>query len=124
MGGETLMTLPPLTRDLPSLPATTHRPVRAVGLLRSNSMNSSQLELAAGHMRAYARDHGLELVEICRDDGAGSPFAAVLARLTAGEADAVLVPTERHLSADDDIRESLTWLVAQAGGVVYTMAPT
>jgi hypothetical protein len=114
----------PLGRDLPSSTAGIREAVRVVGFLRSLNLNSSQLALAISHMRAYARDHGLELVDICLDDGAlqkPSAFSAALERLTTGESDALLVPTEHHLSVEADIRESLTWLVAQAGGAVLTM---
>jgi hypothetical protein len=119
------MTARPLGRDLAAAMAPAREAVRVIGLMRSLSMTSSQLELVATHMHAYARSHGLELVEVCRADdapGRRPAFPALLERLCTGELDALLVPTEQHLSVEADIRESLTWLVAQAGGTVLTMA--
>ena len=103
-----------------------------VGYLRQHrSGTSTSSDPSAGHeaLRRYAADRALELRRVYADApgrgarrgprGERSGFAAALAEVRERRADGVLLLDVADLSWHPDIRDSLAFLVAEAGGQLF-----
>jgi hypothetical protein len=98
-----------------------------VGYLRPHRGGDSTPDREA--LRQYAADRALELRHVYADEpghgavrsrrGVRSGFAAALAAVRAHRADGVLLLDVEHLSWHPDIRDSLAYLVAEAGGQLF-----
>jgi hypothetical protein len=103
-----------------------------VGYLRPHcGSDTTPSDPAADHeaLRRYAADRALELRHVYADTpgrgalrrprGVRRGFAAALADVRERRADGVLLLDVEHLSAHPDIRDSLAYLVADAGGQLF-----
>jgi DNA invertase Pin-like site-specific DNA recombinase len=103
-----------------------------VGYLRPHrSGDSATSDPTADHeaLRRYAADRALDLRHVYADApgrgavrgprGERSGFAAALAAVRERRADGVLLLDVEHLSWHPDIRDSLAYLVADAGGQLF-----
>jgi DNA invertase Pin-like site-specific DNA recombinase len=114
------------TRDPEIQMATT-----VVGYLRPHRSSDNASDPSADHeaLRRYAADRALELRHVYADApgrgarrgprGQRSGFAAALAEVRERRADGVLLLDVAHLSWHPDIRDSLAYLVADAGGQLF-----
>jgi DNA invertase Pin-like site-specific DNA recombinase len=97
-----------------------------VGYLRSSRPGGPIPDEASEPISSYVAANALSLRCVYRDDqrpgdrrGRRTAFAAALADVREGRADGVLVPDLAHLSTHPDIRDSLAFLITEAGGRLF-----
>jgi len=113
---------------------------RAYGYTRLSQQSDTSIENQREHIRAYAKDHDLDLVDVLSDGEQSSgfdvddldAFGELRERITAGDVDAVVVNDKRRLVRDEnevmrliaDLRSNDVELHTHQSGEVSLDEPT
>jgi hypothetical protein len=93
-----------------------------VGYVRSARLNDPELDQAEAAIRAYAHEHGYNLVKVFREEGISSvatwrpQFEQLLRGLERGEWVGVILPDGEHLSTVARIEDGLKRKLHNAAG--------
>jgi hypothetical protein len=131
--------VPPAPEERPDLPDENLSRV-VVGYLRTvaaadspslaldDTVPGAADEALVAVIERYARDRGLTLLRVHRDDvtddDARRPgFSACLRHLYLREASAIVIPTWYHLAPNDVLRRALCHNATSAGGTIHVVRP-
>jgi hypothetical protein len=97
------------------------------GYLRAEEPDDSEIARLSKEMSAYCTDRGYQFASVCCDRQCTGlalrrpGFTAALDALALPTSLGLLVPALRHLSTDEEVRESLIRLVRRTGATLFVL---